>query len=315
MKKSNQILLITDGSLRRTPAVLRAMSLARKLDAVILLRSFEYQRKLAQATQQGFDLDAYLRGRRNRLEEFAGQIREEEVTVDCAVVWGAHPAEKIIFEVLALKPDLVIKDAAAASIISRAFYSGLDWRLLAECPAPLMLVHSKSRSLPTHLLAAVDPLDEHGKPHALNAEILKTAISLSAQCGAELDVANAYEFTPTAAECEYLGWMPDVTLYEEMRKAHAEALYALGKRHGIAPSQMHVLDGDPARAIIGFAETRKVDLVVMGSVYRSPLKHFFIGSTAEGVFDSLGCDVLALKPEGFAAELAARLESPKPKAA
>lgn len=315
MNKRKQILLITDGSLKRTAAMQRAISLAHKLNADVELRSFEYQRKLVRAAKHGFDLDAYLRTRRSSLEELAEQLRKEKVTVNCAVVWGPRIAEQIIFEVLAFEPDLVIKDAPAESLISRAFYSGLDWRLLAECPAPLMLVHPKAHGLPKHLLAAVDPLDEHGKPHTLNAEILRTATSLSAQCGAKLDVANAYEFIPNTMEIEYLGWLPDVALYDEMRKVHADALSALGKQHGIAPSHLHVLDGDPARAIIGFAAARKVDLVVMGSVYRPPLKHLFIGSTAEGVFDALGCDILVLKPKGFRAGLEARLEAAEPEAA
>ncbi len=315
MQKPTQILLLTDGSLERTPAVLRAISLARKMDAVIQLRSFEYVRSLEHAAKQGFDLKAYMHGRRNKLEEFAGRIREERVSVECSVIWGHPIAENILLAVLALGPDLVIKDASASSALSRAIFSGLDWRLLGECPAPLMLVHAGSHSLPKHILAAVDPQDEHDKPHELNSEILTTALRLAEQCDAEFDVANACEFIPSAGECEYLGWMPDLTLYGELRKVHAESLYKLGREYSIPPGKMHVLDGDPARAIASFAVAKHVDLVVMGSIYRTGLKHLAIGSTAEGVFDRLGCDVLVLKPDGFAAELAGRLESTESKAA
>jgi len=315
MSNPSRIMVVVDGLPERSPALLRAISLARKSGASLLLRSFEHVRALERAAKQGFDLDAYLRGRRERLEECARGIRKEGVKVDCAVVWGRPPAEKIIFEALALKPELVVKDVTTVSALNRAFFSGLDWSLLAECPVPLMLVRPGSPNLPKHIMAAVDPLDEHGKPHSLNADILRISTSLSMQCDAKLDVANAYEFIPAAGEYEYMGWMPDLTVYEELRKVHAEALYKLGKQFGVPPAGMHVLDGDPARAISGFAAAQHVDLVVMGSVYRTGLRHLLIGSTAEGVFDSLASDLLVLKPEGFAAALTARLESSKSKAA
>lgn len=315
MSHTPRILVAVSGLSGRSPALLRAITLARKSGAVLSLRSFEYARSLERAAKHGFDLDAYLKGRRQELEDRADGIRKEGLKVDCAVGWGHPVAEKIILEALALKPDLVVKDTTQESLLNRAFFSGQDWSLLARCPAPLMLVHPASPSLPRRILAAVDPLDEHGKPHALNNDILKTAIALSMQCDARLDVVNAYEFVPVASEYEYMGWMPDLTLYGELRKVHAEALYKLGRQYSIPPANMHVLDGDPARAIAGFAAEKHVDLVVMGSIYRSGLKHLLIGSTAEGVFDSLACDVLVLKPEGFAAELAGLLESPTHKAA
>lgn len=317
MSPTPRILVVVSGLPGRSPALLRAISLARKSGASLALRSFEYQRGLERAAKHGFDLGAYLKGRREELERCADGIRKEGLKVDCAVVWGHPVAERIILDALALKPDLVVKDSAPESLLNRAFFSGQDWSLLARCPAPLMLVHPASPSLPRRILAAVDPLDEHGKPHSLNDDILKTAIALSMQCEARLDVVNAYEFVPLAGEYGYmgLGWMPDVSLYEELRKAHAEALYKLGREFSVPPTNMHVLDGDPARAIAGFAATHQVDLVVMGSVYRTGMKHLFIGSTAEGVFDSLASDVLVLKPEGFAAELAALLEAPAHKAA
>jgi len=315
MTKRPQILLVIDGTLERSPAVLRAISLARRMDAVLQLRSFEYIRSLEQATKHGFDLDAYLKGRRQRLEEFAGRIRQEQVHVECRVIWGQPLAEQVILETLALKPDLVIKDTRAETTLNRAFYSVADWRLLSVCPAPLMLVHPRSASVPKHILAAVDPLDEHDKPHSLNDDTLNTALTLAAQCGSELDVVNVHEFIPPAGEWEYLGWMPDLTLYDELSKIHAEKLYKLGRRYGVPPGKMHILHGNPARCIVDFAADRHIDLVVMGSVYRTGLDHLLIGSTAEGVFDHLGCDVLVLKPEGFAAAFAANFEVAKPKAA
>jgi universal stress protein E len=313
--KRPQIMVVIAETMEQSPALLRAISLARRTDAVVLLRSFEYLASLAKAASRGFDLPAYLAGRQSKLEEFATRLGKDGVEVDAKVIWGHPLGERILFEVLALRPDMVIKDVPHYWDPDRMYLNGLDWHLLGQCPAPLMLVQPRSSSLPLRMLAAIDPLDEHGKPQGLNHEILRAATRLAEQCGAELDVMNAFDYMPITGEWEYAGLMPDLSLYEDLRKIHAEGLYKLCKDHGVPPSGMHVVDGPAAARIVEFATDRHADLVVMGSIYRTGLKRLFLGSTAEGVFDTLPCDVLLIKPESFAAELQAALETGKARAA
>ena len=47
----------------------------------------------------------------------------------------------------------------------------------------------------------------------------------------------------------------------------------------------------------------RADVVIMGAVSRSGLKGLFLGNTAEDVLDRLHCDLLIVKPDGFAAIL------------
>jgi universal stress protein E len=56
-------------------------------------------------------------------------------------------------------------------------------------------------------------------------------------------------------------------------------------------------------AIPRLARQLGCDLVVMGALSRSGLKRIFIGNTAERILDSLDCDVLVVKPPGFAGKL------------
>ena len=313
--KRPEILVVITAQLEQSTALLRAVSLARRMDAVVRLRSFEYRKSLDRAASRGFDLPSYLAGRQATLDESMDRIAGEGVDIDAKVVWGNPVGERILFEVLALRPDLVLKDVPYHWDPGRMYLDGLDWHLLGQCPAPLMLVQPNSPSLPSRIVAAVDPLDEHGKPHELNDAILRTATRLAMQCNAELDVVDAFEYMPVTGEWEYAGLMPDLTLYEDLRKIHAEGLFKLCKDHGVPPSGMHILDGPAAERIVEFASDRRADLVVMGSIYRKGLKRLFLGSTAEGVFDTLSCDVLLIKPEGFAEQLQAALEAGKAKAA
>ena len=314
MKRPEIMVIITE-QLEQSAALLRAVSLARRMDAALRLRSFEYIKSLDKAASRGFDLPAYLAGRQAKLEQSVQRIAGEGVDIDAKVVWGSPIGERMLFEVLALRPELVLKDVPHTWDPSRTLLTGLDWHLLGKCPAPLMLVQPRSPSLPLRMVAAVDPLDDHGKPHELNDEILRTATRLAEQCGAELDVVNAFEYVPMSGEWEYAGLAPDLSLHGELRKVHAEGLYKLCKDHGVPPSHMHVLDGQATECIVRFATDRHADLVVVGSIYRTGMKWLFMGSTAEGVFDTLPCDVLLIKPAGFAEELQAALETGKAKAA
>jgi len=54
-----------------------------------------------------------------------------------------------------------------------------------------------------------------------------------------------------------------------------------------------------SRAIIKLAKSKKIDLLVMGTVCRTGLAGFFIGNTAEKVLSEVNCSVLTVKPEGF----------------
>jgi nucleotide-binding universal stress UspA family protein len=52
-------------------------------------------------------------------------------------------------------------------------------------------------------------------------------------------------------------------------------------------------------AIVKLAKSKKIDLLVMGTVHRSGLAGFFIGNTAEKVLSEVNCSVLTVKPAGF----------------
>ncbi len=57
----------------------------------------------------------------------------------------------------------------------------------------------------------------------------------------------------------------------------------------------HLLTGDPARAIVDFAERENVDLMVFGTHGRSGLTHLVMGSVAEAVVRLAQCPVVISK--------------------
>ena len=93
-----------------------------------------------------------------------------------------------------------------------------------------------------------------------------------------------------------------VERYVEDSQAEArKALDDLLARFPGAPGRrfVHLLKGDPADVIAGFAKAGRVDLIVMGTVARTGIGGLLIGNTAETVLQRVDCSVLAVKPAGF----------------
>ena len=309
MSDQSCIMVILDKDLQITPAVLHAAALARKAGSRLLLALFEYDGTLARAATHNFDLDAYLQGRRQKIEEFSTKLRKDGLRVDTRYYWGHPLLVRMLLAVLAEEPKMVFKDLREAPALRRLLFTSLDLDLLRQCPAPLMLVRQSSVALPKRILAAVDPLDEHDRPHELNALILSMANQLATQCGAQVDVVHVFEYVPFPVDPEVLsGWMPDVALIQKLRDMHTEALQTLCKMFGISPAHTHMLDGDPGRVITEFAVAQHSDLVIMGTVQRGGFERLAMGSVAERLLDQLDCDVLALKPDGFHARLQSELD-------
>lgn len=313
MSKPHCLMVIVNHNMQPSPALVRATAVARKSGERLLLALFDFDRVLARAARRGSDLDAYLQGRRQKLEALAAPLRLDGLTVDTRLFWGHPVMARMLHTVLIEQPQMVFKDVRVESALKRLLFAPEDLDLLRQCPAPLMLVRTGSAGLPRRILAAVDPLDEHDRPHELNEQVLKSANRLAMQCNAQLDVVHAFEYVPPPVDGEFMsGWLPDFTVAEELRSMHLQALQTLGKEFGIPAAHLHMLDGRPDQTIAEFAAGHKHDMVVMGTVQRNFLQRLALGSVAEGLLQRLDCDVLALKPEGFREHLQAELGKTDP---
>ncbi|MGL4219944.1 MAG: universal stress protein, partial [Shewanella sp.] len=65
----------------------------------------------------------------------------------------------------------------------------------------------------------------------------------------------------------------------------------------------HVKEGLPEDVIPELAEQLDAELVILGTVGRTGFSAALIGNTAEHVIDSINCDLLAIKPDGYKSPL------------
>ena len=229
--------------------------------------------------------------RRSQLEELAAPLRKQGLTVTVDVVWD-HPFELAIVKKAAAHDYwLVAKDTHHHNVIQRTLLTNVDWHLIRECPVPLLLVKDRQLAAEPNVLAAVDPVNEHDKPAALDDRIFSFAGDLARVLRGHLHVMHSYS-TPMGAELP-----PDVL--KIIAQEHRGAMRKFLDTHAVLGGRSHLYEGLAHDCLQKAAAEHAADFVVMGAVARRGLRRLFIGSTAERVLDRLPCDLVIIKPLEF----------------
>lgn len=297
MGQYQRLLLIADQTLHPSPAMLRAVALAKASGAVLDVRAFvepvpivhRWEEKVDDAGYQRY-LRRYHRWEAEELERLSGLGLE--VTVK--VVFTTHPLPDILNAVADLKPDLLIKDVTLEPVLKRVFITPLDCHLLRECPIPVHLVNHARYGLPHRVVAAVDPFDPSTHISGLNDTIIQTANALALQCDAPLHLLYAYDLSPAFNGDVPLsggGWCEDYV--EALRESLHLAFVTLADRYGVPPERRHFVLGLPVPVISEFVEQYLADVVVMGTVHRVGIDRL-IGSNTERALYSVPGSILAV---------------------
>jgi universal stress protein E len=312
MRAIERILVVADptapGDPAAQPAARRGFDLARRLNAEIrLFVVCDYNEYLAGArlldpASLQRAQDEYVEGKRAWLERLASALDARSLRVSLEMAWARPLHNGITRQVLRYQPDLVLKDTHPHPAMERALFTNTDWQLIRECPAPLLLVRSEEWRERPRILAAVDPMNENDKPAALDASILDIAGHLAQATGGELHVLHVFELIERIAALEG-NYVPVATptaeIAQRFEATHRQALDRLVSGRNIPRERVQMRAGEVRRELREVARTLPASLVVMGAVARGRLERVFVGSTAEQVLDSLPCDVLVVKPEGF----------------
>jgi universal stress protein E len=279
------------------PALERAAWLAKQAGARLELFACDYDPDLDHGhvttvwQNDSGPRERLLLRRRSQLEELAAPLRKQGIEVTVDVVWD-HPFELAISQKAAAHDYwLVAKDTHHHNLIQRTLLTNVDWHLIRECPVPLLLVKDRKLAAEPNVLAAVDPVNEHDKPAALDDRIFTFAADLARVLRGHLHLVHAYS-TPMGAELP-----PDIV--KVIAQEHRVAMQKFLDRHAVLGGHPHLYEGLAHESLQKAATEHAADFVVMGAVARRGLKRLFIGSTAERVLDRLPCDLLIIKPLEF----------------
>jgi universal stress protein E len=308
MEKIAKILAVIDPTATKQPAMERAAWLAKKTGAELELLVCYYNEYLS--GDRLFDSPSLEKARsevignqESRLEELAEPIRKAGVVVTTTAAWDHPLYEGIVRRVVDSGADIVFKDTHHHSAVTRALLTNTDWNLIRTCPAPLWLVKPHDLADTPVFVAAIDPMNQHDKPAALDDEILQISKTLGSDVGGTVHAFHSYDPRIAVATATANAYIPVSLPFDEieqqMHEDHEKRFNEITSFHGVEDDHAHLVAGLTHEELPLIAENLKADVVVMGAVARNRWKRLFIGATAERTLEHLPCDLLIVKPDWF----------------
>jgi nucleotide-binding universal stress UspA family protein len=131
---------------------------------------------------------------------------------------------------------------------------------------------------------------------ALAERALAHAVHVAKMFGSDITLLQVVPsaYTPPVPD---LAAVPPVTLIEQLRQDAEQYLKTRQnelRSQGIAAHRT-ILEGPVAEAILGYAESQPIELVVMCTHGRGGLSRWVYGSVAEKVLHSIRCPVLLIR--------------------
>lgn len=172
-------------------------------------------------------------------------------------------------------------------------HTSLDWQLLRECPAPVLIVARKKWHRARPVLASLDLASKVPTKRSLNRKVLDAAKQLAAGLGVELEIITAVEVPVLLAD---LDLVDPVAFARDAVEAMQPTIRELAEACDLPVSAFHCKRGPVERVIASRAAKVGAQIVVMGTVARKGVKARLLGNTAEKVLRHMKTDVLAIKP-------------------
>lgn len=308
MSEIKRILTVIDPTAEAQPALQRSAWLARQLGAELELMICYYNEYLS--GDRLFDSPSLEKARgevianeKRFMESLAEPLRQSGLSVSTSAVWDRPLHEGIVRHAIDCGADIIFKDTHHHSAIARALFSNSDWNIIRTCPVPLWLVKPRDVATTPTIVAAIDPMNEHDKPAALDDEIVQISKMLAAKLDGKVHAFHSYDPRIAVATATANAYIPVSLPFDEielqMHEDHQKRFREITSFHKIDDHFAHLASGLTHEELPALAQEINADLVVMGAVARNRLKRLFIGSTAERTLEQLPCDLLIIKPDWF----------------
>jgi universal stress protein E len=285
MEKLSSILVVLDGTALDRALLSKAVTLARRCGASLELFLCDAERAyvlLHAYDPTGIEASRQdcIRQSRQYLEGLKSLFSASSVPISMDAACMSPLYEAIVHKAQQSRPDLVMKNAVGAHPLRRFAWEANDWQLMRTCPVTLMLSRGKPwRAHPT-LAAAIDVSEQ--ETAGLARAILETSLCLTLN-NAQLDVLYSERAESDAAGCE----------------ARRAALQRLAREAHIDASRVHVLSGNPERALPVFAADRSYDVLVMGALTHRKGLASLVGTLTGRLVEFLDCDFVLVKPSTY----------------
>lgn len=194
--------------------------------------------------------------------------------------------------------DLVIMGSRGRTRLRRVFLGSVTEHMLRKVPVPVLtishippereVIEEKVPSMERILFATDLGRSAENGIHA--------SVQLAAHFGAALTVAHV---VPLSTFGDSQSYVPSDVLFSEDARALAARLYDLTRPHLDTAKTIRtvLLQGEPYKVILRFADENKIDLIVLNLERKSVLERVLLGTTAEFIVRLAHVPVLSIPVE------------------
>jgi len=246
-------------------------------------------------------IQAVMRKVEKGLMSHVDKFQQQGIQAGADVYWDRDLAEGVVRKALRHQPDLLIHAPEAHANPLLRLLSAPDWRLLRQCPTPLLLSKKPHWNDRPVIAVAIDPFHLDDETAQLDQRLLRHAAGLAQQLDGELHVLHVFNTLPHSAIFDEHLVVDYEALKKKVRREHHARIDELIKPFGLSVGDpcVHLLEGELHQLVPAWAEEKLVDVLVMGSLARGFIDRLLLGSSAERLMDKVGCDLLVLKPDSF----------------
>lgn len=203
-----------------------------------------------------------------------------------------NSAAMLLRKIREFKPDITLKSVQQQGRLARILITNTDWKLVKNCPYPLLLVKAQPWSEDGAVMASVDPMHSKAQQNELDHLLLETAASLAKSMQLNTRVFHCYFPDMSTMFPKVTG---ADTYLRKVKDAHWQKLCELIREHDITEHDVIMARGDVAKTLNHVVKREKVNILVLGALSRNVVEQAIVGSTAEKILYDTPCDVLVMK--------------------
>lgn len=308
MGEIKKIIWATDGSKESQEALNYARFLALRFNSEIIgVYVIPMPQKLLYDYSRDPDSELYrwvekaAENHKARLTSIADELATQGLHLRGEVLIG-EPNKEIVRFSRGVKADLIIMGTRGHGLIDRILIGSTTLKVLRESSVPVLTVKKRDEGGGIDIRNILVPLDINEKADSA----LSYAIDLAEKINANISVVYAFRLDTYAAleiPPNALANLIDELLTfssTELTKRVEEIKLNLkigNKEIDKLELNTEVIRGiSPSMSIVEYANSKKMDLIVMNTHGRKGIKRFILGSVAERVIQESPCAVLTLRP-------------------
>jgi universal stress protein E len=280
------------------PALARAVFLANKYNAELVLGSSMYNRSIEKSSSDSNenckDLKQALIDDQIKVMEALASSLNIQTKTQCVVTWHKKWYEGVINLATNNNCDLIIKETKRNKQSARHIFTPDHWNLLRCSPINVLMVKNHKWTCNGDIVTAIS-LDDGDKQHqCLSNQVAKEAASMAKLFNANLHFVNTVSKAPIHIAVDKSAFDPDKINARVMNK-HKQDLQKLADDLQIEKVNIIIKEGLPGKVVPKICEDLQAECLILGSVGRKGMNAALLGNTAEYIIDKLDCDTLVIK--------------------